>query len=106
LTEDKLVRMANQVASYFRSYPDEDAAKGISDHIESFWTPTMRRTLQGRINTDQAGISPLVVRALTALPVTRSPADIAALERAPGESPIRREVAGPAELGELASDAG
>jgi formate dehydrogenase subunit delta len=84
---DKLVFMANQIASFFKSYPEEDATVGIRDHIRAFWTPGMRRTFAERLHADPQGIEPLVVAAMT--------------ERQTGESPIKR-----GEVGQLASDAG
>ncbi len=100
MDDDKLVRMANQMATFFRAYPDDDAARGIRDHIRSFWTPGMRAALSARIGAERTGIEPLVVRAM-GLP------DVAAgRESESGESPIRQELAGPEALGALASDAG
>ena len=90
---EKLGRMANQIATFFRSYPDDEAVAGIHEHIVAFWSPTMRRDLTARAGRDTAGLDPLVVRALHAMTNAASPA--------------RREVAGPAEAGQIgASDAG
>ncbi len=47
-TGAKLDLMANQIAAFFRSYPDEEAVAGIHDHIRSFWSPAMRRDLLAR----------------------------------------------------------
>jgi formate dehydrogenase subunit delta len=88
----KLVRMANQIASFFRSYPDDQAIHGIHDHLVAFWTPNMRAALLGDVNGDGHELDPLVVRAL--------------LTFEPGKSPIEKEVAGPEQVGELGSDAG
>ncbi len=106
MNDDKLVRMANQLVGFFGAYPDADAAKGISDHLVSFWTPGMRDALRLRIDADRRGVEPLVVRALTALPAAPSAEGVPSADASPGESPIRKEVAGPAALGDLASDAG
>ena len=89
----KLDHMANQIASFFRPYLDEEAVAGIHEHIRSFWSPAMRHDLLARAETGSAQLDPLVVAALHALST--------------GSSPVRREVAGPAEAGEIgASDAG
>lgn len=41
-----LVHMANDIAAFFRSNPDHDAAVvAISNHMKSFWTPKMRKKL-------------------------------------------------------------
>ena len=78
---EKLVRMANQIATFFRSYPDEDAIAGIHDHIVAFWSPAMRRDIEARLDRDEAGIDPLVVGALHSGRM--------------GTSPTHRETAGP-----------
>ena len=36
------LRMAQQIADFFRSYPQDEAARAIADHINQFWTPRMR----------------------------------------------------------------
>ena len=88
----KLVRMANQIASFFRSYPDEQAIRGIHDHLVAFWTPSMRTALLADANRDGDELDPLVAKAM--------------LTFAPGKSPIEKEVAGPEQVGELGGDAG
>ncbi len=52
-TGEKLIRMANQIASFFRSYPDDEAMAGIAKHLESFGrrrcdAPSRRRSRQAR----------------------------------------------------------
>ena len=93
MSNDKLARMANDIANFFQSYPSEEAVTGIHDHIKAFWTPKMRTALTTAIEAGQPGLNPLVVAALT-----RS-------SQAP--SPAAKEAAGPTEVGEIgASDAG
>lgn len=89
---EKHVRMANQIAAFFRSYPEDEAAAGIRDHIVSFWTPNMRKIVLDHQDAGGEGLDPLVVTALGTVPR--------------GRSPIRRETAGPETVGEMASDAG
>ena len=48
MNHEKLVRMANQIADFFKSYPEEQAQAGIRDHIVAYWTPGMRRADPGR----------------------------------------------------------
>ncbi|MBF9234511.1 formate dehydrogenase subunit delta [Microvirga alba] len=61
---EKLIRMANQIADFFRSYPEEEAIVGIRDHLVAYWTPDMRNSIV--IYADKSGgeLDPLVVRAL------------------------------------------
>ena len=89
---DKLAYMANQIASFFRSYPDDEAAAGIQDHIAAFWTRKMRDGLDAHAAAGGAGLDPLVRRAVL---LTQT-----------GPSPIDKETAGPARVGALGSDAG
>jgi len=38
-----LIRMANDIGNFFKSYPDkEQAKKDIVLHIQKFWAPNMR----------------------------------------------------------------
>ena len=91
--EDKLLRMANQIATFFRSYPEEEAVAGIQKHITAFWTPRM------------------VDRLSTALPGMAERADILVRRAIHGpevaqEGPVRPATRDPHKLGEGASDAG
>lgn len=92
MSTEKLIRMANQIASFFRSYPEDQAAKGIHDHLVAFWTPCMRRTLVVYANEHGRNLDPLVVAAM--------------LDHQTGKSPIEKETSGPGMVGELGSDAG
>ncbi len=89
---EKLTVMANQIATFFRSYPDDEAAAGIKRHVVSFWTPLMRTGLEDWIERDGPDIDPLVVRAL------RRPMTAA--------SPVERVTSPAQESGQIASDAG
>lgn len=43
---EKLVKMANQIASFFEGEPERaDALEGIANHLSRFWEPRMRREL-------------------------------------------------------------
>ncbi|MBV9655195.1 MAG: formate dehydrogenase subunit delta [Acetobacteraceae bacterium] len=89
--DEKLVRMANQIADFFRPYPEGDAIAGVRDHLHAFWTSGMLRSLQARAVANAGGIDPLVQRALSDAPA--------------GDSPLEKEV-GSESAGALASDAG
>lgn len=60
---DRLIYMANQIATFFRSQPREDARRGVADHINKFWDPRMRDQLLQLIADNHAGLNPLVVEA-------------------------------------------
>lgn len=38
MSPDKMIRMANQIATFFRSQPG-DAPEKIADHLRDFWNP-------------------------------------------------------------------
>lgn len=63
-TDQKLVYMANQIATFFASQPAEEAAAGVAQHINDFWNPRMRSRF---LELAEAGtaMSPLVVQALS-----------------------------------------
>ena len=69
---DKLVRMANQIATFFRSYPEEEAVAGIHKHIVAFWTPKMRATLESHAASAGDALDALVRRALDGAPQAES----------------------------------
>jgi hypothetical protein len=47
-TTDTLVRMANQIADFFRIQPEGEAVSGTADHIRRFWDPRMRSKMAHR----------------------------------------------------------
>ncbi|MEW9617509.1 formate dehydrogenase subunit delta [Shinella sp. S4-D37] len=61
----KLVRMANQIATFFHSQPKSGAASGVATHINKFWEPRMRRQFFDIVdNHGGAGLDPLVLEAV------------------------------------------
>ena len=54
MTTQRLVQMANQVASFFASYPEAEAIDGTANHLKSFWDPRMRREIEAHLK-DKAG---------------------------------------------------
>lgn len=64
-----MVRMANQIASFFAAYPHDDAVKETVYHIEHFWDPRMRRQLADYIAKSGAGLDPITLEAAKAVSV-------------------------------------
>ena len=62
-TRDKIVRMANQIATFFLSKPHDMGVAGIAEHINKFWDPRMRRQFFEILETSGHGYLPLVVEA-------------------------------------------
>ncbi|WP_296230154.1 formate dehydrogenase subunit delta [Pseudomonas sp. UBA4617] len=67
MSVDSLVKMANQIAHYFDSEPDHAlAVQGVRNHLQSFWTPAMRRQLLEWIEAHAGeGLDPKVREALS-----------------------------------------
>lgn len=70
MNADKLVRMANEIAVFFRLQGEEQAVAAIADHIRSFWSPVMRRRAYAHLDAGAAGLEPLALRALQQLQQT------------------------------------
>ena len=52
---DKIVKMANQIASFFEAEPDRAVVvESIASHLKRFWDPRMRREIL-RIVDEPAG---------------------------------------------------
>ncbi|SDX33548.1 formate dehydrogenase subunit delta [Roseicitreum antarcticum] len=74
---DKMVRMANQIATFFQTQPSQDPASDdraerVAAHINDFWEPRMRMQLLTHARAGGAGLSPL---ALDACAHVRRPAE-------------------------------
>ena len=82
MNEPKLARMANQVTSFFRSYPEEEAVAGIRAHLKAFWTRGMIRDLRLHAAGGAPDVDDLVRRALREAPAAEDPAHKAS------ESPV------------------
>ena len=64
-TGEKLVYMANQIASFFKAMPHDEAVAGVAKHINDFWDPRMRRQFLGIVEAGDSGLSPLVLDAVS-----------------------------------------
>jgi formate dehydrogenase subunit delta len=66
---NKLVKMANQIGTFFEADPDRTAAvDGIAGHLRRFWEPRMRRELLAHVAANgEADLRPLVAEAVRKL---------------------------------------
>lgn len=66
MNQDNLVRMANQIGTFFESMPDrQEALDGIATHLRKFWAPTMRRDLLAQVDGGSGhGLTPIVLTAI------------------------------------------
>lgn len=59
-----LIKMANQIADYFKIYPKAEALDGIAKHIHNSWERRMRDAMRDIIGAGAEGLNPLFVEAM------------------------------------------
>ena len=64
---EKLVTMANQIAKFFAAQGHDRALPQITDHLEKFWDPRMRKQIIGHVASGGAGLDPLALEAVKAM---------------------------------------
>ena len=64
---DSLVRMANQIGTFFEAMPDRpEALEGIVLHLKNFWEPRMRRALLAHVDQGSgADLNAMVAEAIS-----------------------------------------
>lgn len=63
MTDDKMIRMANQIATFFDSQPGDAAAAEIADHLSKFWEPRMKAQFFAHVDAGGAGLRDSVLAA-------------------------------------------
>ncbi len=61
---ERLVYMANQIASFFVSQGEAKAVPASADHIRKFWDPEMRRQFLALAAEPETTLHPLVRKAV------------------------------------------
>ncbi len=63
-----LVKMANQIGTFFESMPDREQAKAdIASHLQKFWEPRMRKAIvEGLSGDDTRDLQAIVREAIDA----------------------------------------
>jgi len=64
MSPERLVYMANQIATFFKTQDDGEAVAGTADHIRKFWDPRMRREIVAHLKAGGAGLDPVVADAV------------------------------------------
>lgn len=62
MSPDKMVLMANQIATFFDTQPGE-APERIADHLRDFWEPRMREQLVAFLAQGGLGLKPSALAA-------------------------------------------
>ena len=64
MSPDKMVHMANQIATFFKSQPGDDKAEKGANHLTDFWEPRMRDQLQDYVAHGGEGLDQDVLEAV------------------------------------------
>ncbi|WP_130618424.1 formate dehydrogenase subunit delta [Dyella amyloliquefaciens] len=65
---ERLVTMANDIATYFTTEPDHAAAvMSVRDHLKRYWDPAMRRQIKAHLAQGGEGLMPLAREAIAEL---------------------------------------
>ncbi len=104
----KLVRMANQIGTFFTSKPREEGVAGVAEHINKFWEPRMRRQFFELVDAGGEGLLDIVHEAV---PMIRRPsapegAGIGAGNEVNRGAPGGKGVAAGESVGEIARSQG
>ncbi|WP_372604905.1 formate dehydrogenase subunit delta [Actibacterium sp.] len=63
MSPEKLIHMANQIATAFAALPASQAAANTAEHINDFWDPRMRAALLAHVSAGGAGLSGVALEA-------------------------------------------
>lgn len=67
MDNEHLVKMANQIATFFATQPGDTAAKATADHLRAYWDPRMRRAIRSHVEAGGAGLDPVALAAVRLL---------------------------------------
>jgi formate dehydrogenase subunit delta len=67
MSREKLVHMANQIATFFESQPGTDQADRVAQHLRDYWDPRMRAQIAEIAAHPESGLSPLAKDAVDRL---------------------------------------
>ena len=65
MSPEKMIRMANQIATFFESQPKDDKAGEVAAHLIEFWEPRMLEKLSAHVAGGGDGLSPLALDGAT-----------------------------------------
>ena len=63
MQQNDMVRMANQIATFFNGEGPDASVKDAAEHINKFWDPRMRAVLLAHLAKGGEGLDPTIVKA-------------------------------------------
>ena len=67
MSPEKMVYMANQIATFFKTQPGIDQAEKVANHLKDFWEPRMRDQLRAHVEAGGAGLDEVVLESVRRL---------------------------------------
>jgi formate dehydrogenase subunit delta len=67
MESENMIHMANQIALFFASYPRDEAVAGVTDHLQKFWEPRMRKQIVEYVAHGGSGLHELALEAVKRL---------------------------------------
>ena len=67
MKDERMVHMANQIALFFQTEPQDEAVAHVANHLKLFWEPRMLRQLHAFIADGGTGLHNLVLEAAKTL---------------------------------------
>ena len=68
MDNSNLIKMANNIGSFFKSEPDREVAiQGVAQHIRNFWEPRMRKQITDYLNNGGDELMDIVAEAVKKL---------------------------------------
>lgn len=68
MDNNNLVKMANNIGSFFKSEPDRELAiQGVAQHLKNFWEPRMRKQIIEYLNNGGNELMDIVAEAVKRL---------------------------------------
>ena len=63
MSPEKMVRSANQIATFFKTQQGSDQIEKVAAHLRDFWDPRMREQLLAYVKSDGKDLDDLVLQA-------------------------------------------
>ncbi|GAW33845.1 NADH-dependent formate dehydrogenase delta subunit FdsD [Roseovarius sp. A-2] len=63
MSPEKMVHMANQIATFFKTQPGTDQAARVAAHLTDYWEPRMLDQLHAYVADGGQGLDGLVIAA-------------------------------------------
>ncbi|MEO3998005.1 formate dehydrogenase subunit delta [Mesorhizobium sp. CAU 1732] len=104
----KIIRMANQIGTFFLSKPHDEGVAGVAEHINKFWEPRMRGHFFEVMDAGGEPLLPIVREAAAAIRRPNAPPGVGmgAGDKANAGSPDGKGQAAGESVGEIAASQG